>query len=258
MSSACHEPVERAHRSFLISPHVADGDGVLAPERPAKGPCWREGGVNCRISLHGWRARKSGPEYPLRVMRCRGHSRWFTVYPPGFAPYQRAIVAPVGSDGEPLLGTDAGVDRSSSTLFEAAVDAAAGIAWSRTAAGGSTRWWSTQRRRLRRAISLCGLGLHHGERTREQFAQTLGVDGLVLAEQARAVSAKGVGYVGQGKAVMEVLLELGESQRADHRLLNAGYVAGVWGRPAWWDPKTETLRFASYRVDDTRPPQRPP
>ncbi|MFT5432889.1 MAG: hypothetical protein ACI9OJ_003593 [Myxococcota bacterium] len=38
------------------------------------------------------------------------------------------MVAPVGSDGEPLLRVGVGVERFSSTLFGAAVDGAAGLA----------------------------------------------------------------------------------------------------------------------------------
>ena len=51
----------------------------------------------------GWRDRKTGPEHPLRVVRCLTHENAFTLYPEGFVPYGRVpvlVVKPAEPDDQ--------------------------------------------------------------------------------------------------------------------------------------------------------------
>jgi hypothetical protein len=56
-------------------------------------------GEACTTFLNGFRARKTGPSFPIQVMGCHDHGRCFTVYPMGFDPYGRTRIAPVDVGG---------------------------------------------------------------------------------------------------------------------------------------------------------------
>ncbi len=225
------------------------------PERPTRGACDREAGTTCRLSWHGWHQRKTGPKFALRVMRCRTHEVFFTLYPPGYAPYQRRPVAEVGTDGHPLLDPAGTLEPHQHSLFAAALDASSGVPWDRSSAGSSDRWWSTQRRHIARAMTLCGVAPQQSAVVRERVAAVLGVPGLLLTEQSDGTRAHGAGYVVQGQAVVAVLTQLARHRPRDRALLEAGYVSGVWGAPFWWDAEVDVLRAVpAYRPTDTRAP----
>ena len=63
------------------------------PRFPCRGPCssWDE--RPCRLASDHDRERKTGPCFPIRVMRCRVHGHGFTLYPPGHVPYGRKRLA---------------------------------------------------------------------------------------------------------------------------------------------------------------------
>lgn len=56
-------------------------------------------GEACATFLNGFRARKTGPCFPIQVMGCHVHGRGFTVYPMGFDPYGRTRIVPVDVAG---------------------------------------------------------------------------------------------------------------------------------------------------------------
>lgn len=66
---------------------------------------------------HGRRHRKTGPRLAVTVLLCRRHSRHFTVYPVGYVPYGRELVAPVATDGEPPADAASGVASAWDTTF---------------------------------------------------------------------------------------------------------------------------------------------
>jgi hypothetical protein len=92
--------------SFVTAAYSLDGQNVswLRPlVRPAACPAARAQPepVACRISVHHLRHRKTGPCFPIAVLRCAVHRGAFTVYPLGHRPYGRVGLAPVFPDGTP-------------------------------------------------------------------------------------------------------------------------------------------------------------
>jgi hypothetical protein len=88
-------------RPFLCAPYVVVGGNVRPVEGISRCP-WAGGGEECKLSPHSFRARKTGPQFPLRVLRCHLHDQHFTVYSVAFVPYARRGLAPVDVAGHPL------------------------------------------------------------------------------------------------------------------------------------------------------------
>jgi len=96
----------QGRRSFVCAPYVPDEQGR---SRPAEGmtQCpWADGRERCQLKKHDWRERKAGPCVPLRLMYCRSHGRYFTVYPIGHVPYSRKRVVPVDLAGHAVKRMD--------------------------------------------------------------------------------------------------------------------------------------------------------
>ena len=87
---------------FICAPYAADEDGAWRPVSVIPQCPWAEVHEPCRILQHGFRERKTGPEFPIQVLRCGSHKRHFTVYPMGHVPYGRVSMAPVDPGGEAL------------------------------------------------------------------------------------------------------------------------------------------------------------
>lgn len=213
----------------MQSVYEVDAAGEVRVALPGRCPLGADGSP-CRVGVHDYRARKTGPRVTLVVARCRAHGRAFTVYPPGHVPYGRVAVVPVDLAGREVR-TESGERGVSDTLFEAALDAAAGVRWPRsgTVEPGTRR---TQGRRIVRASSLLGLDLATPERTREHLAAALSVPLLMLREAPRESWHSGGSWTGRGRQIEEALHEV----REPARLLFAGEIAGLWGRPSRWDP----------------------
>lgn len=188
------------------------------------------------MGFRGRRARKTGPQIPLTVVRCHRHGVSFTVYPPAHVPYGRVAVTPVDLEGrrvEPEPGASVAV---AGTLWEAAADAAGGRRWPET--GGAVGSRRTQGRRL--GLGAVLFGLLSETPVRERVAEALGLPALTLCEAARR-------YPGlarwRDRARLSLQL-LGRSLAGGlpDVLLAAGYVVGLWGRPSRWDPGGRRLR----------------
>lgn len=115
------------------------------------------------------------------------------------------------------------------------MDAAQGHCWPVDGIGleATPGLLATQRRHVARSGLLLGL-CSTEERTAERLGSILDIGGLVL-QQARSEYRQG-GLRGRGRGVLSVLLALAPSR--DDRLLAAGHVAGLWGRPWRIDPQT--------------------
>ena len=95
-------PVKAEGRSFLSAPYVLGEDGhYRCAGRPSQCP-EAEPVESCRIKRQARRRRKVGPSFALDVLLCQTHRHSFTVYPPGYGPYERQSLAPVSPSGEPL------------------------------------------------------------------------------------------------------------------------------------------------------------
>jgi hypothetical protein len=194
----------------------------------------------CKVVANGWGARDTGPRHPLRRVKCH-HGPGYRLYPPGYAPYQRESVAPVDSVGEMvLIGVE---DESESpgmiawcrTFFAAALDAAMGTGWSRESPVDDSRRKRTQQRYLELCARLLGLSHEMEDEVCQRIAASLGIAWLLLSDR-RALYQSAVTYMERGPVIKSVLEKVSVDRSLAHRLLTAGFIAGLWGRPKWWDP----------------------
>jgi hypothetical protein len=246
----CHRSPAGARRFFLAAEYHDQGFGLLEPQDLRVGPCGEGAALECDVVRQSWRPRKTGPCFPLLVMRCREHGRSFSVYPPGHVPYGRRALARVAFDGAAIVDAAGGAKPADGTLFEAAADAAAGVAWGREDDG--TGSWSYQLRQMKRSAQLLGLTSPAPLADAAAVAELLAVDTLLVMEQ-RAVLAVGPGYVGRGAAVMKVFMALQKGPSLVDRLAEAGYQAGLWGQPYRWDARAQVLRSKPFRPAGARP-----
>lgn len=173
----------------------------------------------CRVGVHGRRERQHGPGFPLVVAVCHAHGRCFTLYPPGWTPWGRVAVHAVAEDGAAAWD---------STLFAAALDAAAGRLWPEESLGaigcGKTqaRW-----------VARCGgwLGLGGGRASAERAACALELP-LATALAAAAAFGGAADRRARGRAVDTVLRARSWGAADLGHLLAVGTRSGVCGR-AW-------------------------
>lgn len=216
-------------RYFVISPYHCGEDGKYRPDMPTHGPC-RQTSSQCGLSVKNRRPRKTGPCFALYVIYCRAHDVCFTLYPPGQVPYGRTALVVMGPEGKSVV-KDRGPPFAG-TYFDAALDAARGIAWGKESYEGSQHpRFLTQCRHLCRCARLMGLGAT--EREREKVAELLGIAGLELQEAGQAVQSQ-QGYRETGLAICQVLTLLPETQATFQRLTTCGYYVGIWPRVQWW------------------------
>lgn len=95
-------PLPSPHEPFLCAPYVADQTGRFRPAEKITQCPWAKGSERCRLKKHDFRNRKTGPCIPIRVLRCRSHGRYFTVYPMGHVPYGREPIMAVDPRGYPV------------------------------------------------------------------------------------------------------------------------------------------------------------
>jgi hypothetical protein len=186
------------------------------------------------------------------VLECRAHGNRFSVYQPGWEPYQHRPTVVVAHDGQPVVRLPE-VSRLQGTLFEAAEAGARGYAWNRgqgEAHGGP--FWGSQVRELEHAQQCAGVAPGMSDQQRELVSAALGVDLLALREGAAKIVAA-PGYRCRGKAVVAVLARVPEEVYVE-RLSLARCVAGLCGRPLTWDPTTRSLRRPAFPTVGTRAP----
>jgi hypothetical protein len=236
---SCHNPKQDA-RAFVTAPYFLGESEQPGPKALPESCLYSSDETgHCEIRLHHRRERKSGPAFPVLVLRCLVHGHAFTLYPLGHMPYGRVAFAPCSSDGEPLKRTEekgGSRDRLSwqTTLFLSALCAASGQSWPRRAEGVGMLW-ETQLEHLEKSAKLLGLGEETTPRIGEQLASRLGVRRLELLEAARAF-AEAEGYKEKGQAIASVLGRLPPGRCLVDRLLQSGVLSGLWGRVERWDP----------------------
>ena len=102
-TSALPQPASRRQpEPFLCAPYVADENGKFRPTEKITQCPWAKGSEPCRMRKHDFRGRKTGPCIPIRILRCKSHGQYFTVYPMGHVPYDRQPIVAVGLGGNPL------------------------------------------------------------------------------------------------------------------------------------------------------------
>ncbi len=249
----------------MISAYHPDEKGRLVPEIPTRGPCSGWDKQPCRLLSDHDRERKTGPCFPIRVMRCRVHRHGFTLYPPGHVPYGRKRWVAVAWDGsleqsEEDSGAEASLCAKASqeclggTYWEAALDAAAGKAWPQAGYEGSRQErFPTQMRQLRRSVRLLGVAPELSRRQRERIAAVLAVPGQKLEDAARGLET-GAGYRSLGQAAVGVLRALHWEASVFERLAESGFAVGLWPQPRVCLGPGRPLRLSPFRGPGTRPP----
>jgi len=191
----------------------------------------------CAVSRDGLRKRKTGPSFPLQVMICKPHGH-FTVYPLGFTPYGRTAVAPVGFSGEVLAdklpATPASQWRNS--IFEAPVAMGGGPTWRRELGQADP----LQRRHSETVARVFGLSPDIDSITTERIRGVLDLAGLDH-EQARRDFSTARNSALRAVALLPLLAAVVLDASVCARVLSAGYLAGVWGRPLLFDVRTATV-----------------
>ncbi len=243
----------QSNRPFIVTPYIPGPDGRLNAQVPSccpfGGEC-EEGGCRLRVARH--RRRKTGPRHPLTVLVCITHECAFTLYPPGYAPYQRQPVLNLAPDGRPIRA-EGDRDRAdfNGTVFEAALDAREGQPWARDSDPESDRdppqhWWGTQGRHLGLAARLVGVSRDLSDRLRSSIAAVLSVPTLLLREGSQAV-----GYRRIGQAIGHVIGRIRGGVRRAMQLLRCGHLAGLWGEPLHWDARRRLLERSPFRPPGT-------
>lgn len=219
-------------RVFATTAYEADEEGVLRAVLPSR--CvFASGPESCSLGVDHYRRRKTGPRFPVAVVRCSAHpNNRYTLYPPGHVPYGREAVTPSSPSGVLLLDRATEEPVWEATVFAAAVDAAEGEGWP-----SDSPWQDSRRRRTQgRRLDFCGwlLGVHPGldERSRERIATRLGVAVMRLREAARHWGAD---WTTRGAAIVSVLLAISLGASLLDRLLAAGAVAELWAEPRRWE-----------------------
>ncbi len=230
----------------------------MVPALPAVAPCHDWDDKACRLFCDHERPRKTGPCFPLQVMRCRAHGIAFTLYPEGHVPYGRERIAPVAPDGSPCYGPE-GTHPFAGTLFDAALDAAAGTAWLADFDDEHPSCkprFGTQLTRLARACLLTGVAPHLPAEHRQTCAQVLGVPGQLPHDAVQTIAAEG-DYSSRGRAVCAVLEELTLGPTLFERLAACGTAGGLWLPLHQWQPQLRRLQSNRFQQPGTRAPPPP-
>ncbi len=210
-------------------PYAANKEGLIVPELPTSCPCCTN--ELCEIGVDHQRERKTGPGFPLYVMRCKTHALGFTLYPYGYYPYSRHTLVPVDIEGNQLTKSDANSSLLIGTLFEAAEDAADGIQWQIGSNEGSLQpRYLTQLRHIQRAAILLGIDPDTGEYRREEAAQILTVAGQLLHDTSNQINLSTCGHQCYGEGICNIFQCIPTGMLFE-RLAEAGAIAGLWPTP---------------------------
>lgn len=222
----------RARLPFATTAYEADKEGVLRPVLPSR--CvYATGAETCSMFVDHYRARKSGPRFPIAVVGCSAHAQGrYTLYPPGHVPYGREAAVASSPSGGLLRDAATGVPPWEATLFAAAVDAGGGERWPSDSPALDPRRRRTQGRRLELAGRLVGVHAEIDDAARERIATRLGVPTLALRTAAREWAGS---WTMRGAAVLAVLLAVSVDGSLLDRILAAGALGGLWARPRRWD-----------------------
>ncbi|MBI4505557.1 MAG: hypothetical protein HY691_08485 [Chloroflexi bacterium] len=239
---------------FATAPYEPDDAGVLRAVLPAR--CVHaEPAETCSLFIDHHRARKTGPGFPLAVVGCSRHPVGrYTLYPPGHIRHGRQPVVPCSPAG-PLLRDREGQPRWQTTVFAAAIDAAAGVWWPDDSPADDPRRRRTQGRHLELAGRLLGIHADVDSRTRERIAARLRVPTMTLRRAARGWTSS---WPARGGAVLTVLQALPLDEALADRILAAGMVAELWPRPQRWQADRRTsvrARSGGAKHPVTKPSQ---
>lgn len=210
--------------------------------------CSCHDGQPCKIVVDHLRERKTGPPFPLYVVRCAEHKIGFTLYPPGYYPYSRHTLTPVDSEGNRLTRSDDDISLFAGTLFEAATDAATSTPWpSESEENSLVPRFPTQVRHLQRAVTLLGIAPDIEQYLREEIAQLLRIPGQLLNDITSQINLPTCGYQCRGMAICNVLQHI-PAETMLERLAEAGACVDFWPAPFFLDDNNMLKPSSFYKV----------
>lgn len=219
-------------RPFLITPYVqvSPDEAELRPIVPQFCPhvlTDDDTRPPCKIELRHRRRRKTGPGYPLSVMCCTAHACTFTLYPPGFAPYQRKPVLKLSPCGHRVFGEGDSLETDfESTMFEGAVL--------------DTSNDRHRPRSKRRAARIVGVASDLAARLRERIAWALSLPGGPLHWLSRSSQDA---WVSTREILAQLNMHRGYRYKYQARdLLVSGCLAGYWGEPLLYHEDVHDVR----------------
>lgn len=225
----------------------------MMPELPSAGPCKSWDNCPCHINQDHFRERKTGPEFPILVVRCTKHRVAFTIYPFGYPPYGRSSIAPVAPEGSVTIGEN-GSKRFCGTYFDAAIDAAEPSAWWHQYENEhlSALSFITQTRHLMRICAWLGIDPGGAQQQSEAAMRLLDVPGQLLHDSTRTIR-ENTGYQSRGVAICKILDVITLRSSFFERLAALGANIGIWPPCAIWDRLNRCFRPSLFQVSDARP-----
>lgn len=182
-------------------------------------------------------------------MVCQEHKIGFTLYPPGYYPYSRHILAPVSPDGK-LLVEPTDQHRFSGTLFDASLDASVENIWPKETVEGSMQpRLTTQNRHLERIARLFGIGVNGNSRQREEVSQILMISGQLLHDCAASWQDV-FSPRNKGTVICKILGAIPFFVNIFERLTEIGSGAELWPSPLFCTPDSllRPTRFHTVRT----------
>lgn len=236
---------------FATVPYEPDERGFLRAVMPSRCPLAAPGELGCRVAVRHRRSRKTGPCFPIAVVRCSAHPlHSFTLYPPGHFPYGRRPLVTCSVSGPLLLDPETRQPTWAGTVFEAAADAAKALRWPHHSATQAPAVRRSQGRHLDFAGLLLGVHpeLHDGER--ERIATRLRIPTMAVRSAASMWSAN---WTTRGAAIVLVLAAVPVDGSLLDRLMSAGYAAGLWAQPRRWAPPRSWVLARSMTPESAAP-----
>lgn len=226
---------------FVVTPYIPDQDGCLRPKVPTVGPCERSDGRPCRIFSDHDRERKTGPCYPIRVVRCQTHNKSFTLYPPGHVPHGRKSVGNLAENGSSIYGLT-GTERFNGTIFDAALDADKQLFWPLDDGDSHVNQSIiTQENHINRSKELLGIQPDVSDEQRFIISQILMVSLTFLLDAANRIRGK-VDLQTQGQAIREILEKIPPFESSlFESFVAVGTYLGRWAHLHVWDPVRQHL-----------------
>ena len=245
---------------FICAAYVDVGSERLEPVGDfSQCPC-ADGDKLCPIKRHSYRARKTGPRFPVRVFYCHTHQRYFTVYPMGHIPYGRKALVPLGPSGLPRDDKDSSIAPGwETTCFVAALEAAEGQLWLKDVIRDdpAAPRYGTQARWIKLSGRLLGLSPDVSEQAAEKIAGELHIPSGEH-QQAKRDFQQTRTLCGRGRAVRSVVRPLQVDRLLWSRFLRAGCLAGVWKRAVIWElSMSDEMCSSSVKEQASRAPPQP-
>lgn len=252
-------PKQVGNRIFVVTPYNTDDEECLPAVIPDSCPEGYKDEKICRITVDHLRDRKTGPCFPLTVVKCHTHGRCFTLYPPGHYPYGRQLlVGLVDVDGKEIeISTEESahpqqLESFEGTLFDAPLDADRSQAWPKESDEGSFQSrFDTQLHHIDRATRLLGThpSLEVGQV--ESITEILDLPGQLVAERRVGPNCSPT-FKEQGQTVCQLLRIIPKNRDLFERLTETGAIADLWPFPFFWNSKTKRLQRSSFHLTGIR------